>query len=758
MTNTRPANDAFARRPSSDYGRRREPYGRSASDYYGAERYRDQERNRDRERDQDSKRDRSRDRDKDRARDYDRHRDSLSSPRDRDAFKERGPPGDAPRGPKTNPDLAFGRLRQERQDSASKCGNLYLVDRIPNPKSLDSSPISPAQATSVDGSNPAEAMGKVFRAWIEDTAQYSRYLIHKENLEKVIRVRELELSKATQKHLDFPSVPELHKKFISRDNIQLKEVDEMVKKHQHRAAKSATRMGQLLLMALPEIKKTIVKDADNSCQKGDLDAIREDLKQMKVQFANYQDASTREVAALQEQVRDLQGQLVRQDQQFKLEREEKESLRKRTGDGEAELIKLRAAFADEIGRLQQRLEEVKSQQVQGPDHSQEIGKLSKVNEELVAKNAELERKLGLFQEEKDGLQSRLSNLEAQVTPLEDKVEKTQGQSVELVEAVRLINGRATETLSALTNHADVLTELRHDMGENSQLLQQQGKKLQSLEQRFMDVDFPALEEISERWGFEWQDVKNAIQNVQEKLAKQPQPTPATETRAASVASAVPNDHPDSPVAVAELSKEEKEEIKAEVSKGVMVKVQTFTDALIAHISEMIDRMKATLKDTQNEMRGLDDRIKAIDSVQQLDERLKSLEDSREQLLKRLETFNSDKTEEIDSLKLQISVLDSQYNNLTTKEIAERILGHFEQLSPTPHQLTADITALDSKVQLMQKQLQEVTAFGSAYKGTVTKDFDGIDNVAKDWNRTAQKRRRLDSNANGVFQPVPNPGA
>jgi len=656
--------------------------------------------------------------------------------------RDPGPPSDAPRGPKGLPTSTDLRLRHERLPSTS------------------SSPMSPAFAMNmnIDPSNAAKAIGQVFMDFIEDVEQVSQLAIHKMNLEKVVKMRETEHTKAMEQHHELPSVPDLQKKFKTRDTKQLKELDETLKRRRAKAVKNTEKMGHLLVAALPlvEMKKS-VKEIDDRPQKAEMEALQEQLREFKTQFAQYQDASRQEHATLQDQVKELQTQLAKNEET----KAENVTLRGEVEETKTELAGLKKAFIDEVSEMQKQQANLQTQQTQSNGElesvKQKVTELSAANEQLEAKNNEFQTQIDLVQAEKGEIQSRLSNLEAQVGPLADQVATLQQE---------------LSTLQEKANAADVQADiigksvlsLQTGMESNSQQLVQHDQKVQNLEGKLLNVDFDALDEISENWTFEWPDIKitvgsiqktlseltlselpqlkTAVEGIHEKLEKQPHSQPVH--HAAQVAPAAPAAPT---IQNARQAEANEEEMIAKISTNVMGKVNILIDGLITQVSSMVDKVKEAVRD-------LSGRLAAAESLE-LEERVKTLESLREQVTKTIEGFSTDLEDKTNALTLQISVLDSRYNNLSTKDVCEQIVAQINQMSPTPHQIATDLTALDSKVQQIQRQVTDLTA-GSVAKEYNTKNISTIEDVHKDWHG-GTKRRRVGSDANGVLQSVNNTG-
>ncbi|KAG7285092.1 hypothetical protein NEMBOFW57_009712 [Staphylotrichum longicolle] len=119
--------------------------------------------------------------------------------------------------------------------------------------------------------------------------------------------------------------------------------------------------------------------------------------------------------------------------------------------------------------------------------------------------------------------------------------------------------------------------------------------------------------------------------------------------------------------------------------------------------------------------------------------------------------------QLEMLRQSFTGLDSQFNNLTTRALAECIIGHLEQLYPNSRQLSADVDGLktatlglDSRVGSLEGLLQ---GFKGKADGFADTEFNGAkvsSNVLKDVDentRPGNKRKRSDLGSNGMGHHV-----
>ncbi|CAK7229168.1 hypothetical protein SBRCBS47491_007156 [Sporothrix bragantina] len=83
------------------------------------------------------------------------------------------------------------------------------------------------------------------------------------------------------------------------------------------------------------------------------------------------------------------------------------------------------------------------------------------------------------------------------------------------------------------------------------------------------------------------------------------------------------------------------------------------------------------------------------ALQALQGRMKAAEDD-------IQAARADFDAQCATLRMMVSTLDSQFNNLTTKELYQAIIGHMEKVFPNPRQVRDDIKGLIGQIHLMKQ--------------------------------------------------------
>ncbi|KAK3315180.1 hypothetical protein B0H66DRAFT_335958 [Apodospora peruviana] len=752
----RQTNDAFARRPSSDdrrssdyHDRRREGYGRGAPEPYHTrdDRYREA------------------DRDRDRNRDRDRSRDNISSPRERD-FDPGLSLGAA------KPDITISRIRQDRGGSSS------------------SSPVSPAFNSNLNiigSSGAAEAFSGVFKTWIKNTAEYSRMSITRDNLAKALAARTAEYERSRPKHAEFPSIAEMQNRFRNRDAAELQKAQDAMKVAYKEAEKAADKLGPIMLPFLEG--KIGKKEPDGVFQKKELDALREQVKDMKNAFDQFQDSSKtdyqehskelhtqynqqqkaikKENDDLRDQLRELKGLFVqfqdvskkeRQEQleqmkelqtqkshQQELINKENDNLREQVKEMKTQFVQLRDVSQKERTALRKEIEALQVQQKQ----QQEVSRKDNDNIGIkLTKISELQKQLV---DESAGLHEQIKNIRAQfaheLKQLTSDVTGLEEGNARLTESITGLNGQLAQTNPDIANLRAALES-----------------RVSGLEKKLSDLDWETLDKVAEDFTFKVPELEETVRKLQEDLANLPQTVereavrkiqeemanlPRTVEKAGS--------QPAAPVSSDQQAMHAK--LLAELKEISHQQFLKFSDALVVSAGKMVDGVREEAKKLTGRVTVVEEKLeqthKTMDSLradlQALDgiraaTRIAALEGSFLELQKDLDGIGTDLKQKTEYLNLSITTLDSRFSNLTTKGLAEVIIGHIEHFVPNPHQLGADLAALDAKVRDVSRLLEELSP---GLAETSQKGQDEIKSSVESWGGKPQKRRRLNLSPNGI---------
>lgn len=111
---------------------------------------------------------------------------------------------------------------------------------------------------------------------------------------------------------------------------------------------------------------------------------------------------------------------------------------------------------------------------------------------------------------------------------------------------------------------------------------------------------------------------------------------------------------------------------------------------------------------------------------------------------------SDKMEQkCEYLNHQFTTLDSQYNNISTKALAEHIIAQMETFYPTNGQIVADIDTLSRAVQELKQRWTELREEQKAMRNAFEEISNHMDHLFPDPVASGNKRKRLEADPNGL---------
>ena len=121
-------------------------------------------------------------------------------------------------------------------------------------------------------------------------------------------------------------------------------------------------------------------------------------------------------------------------------------------------------------------------------------------------------------------------------------------------------------------------------------------------------------------------------------------------------------------------------------------------------------------------------------------------------------------DQLDMIRHTATSLETRFNNMTTKAVAEYVIGHIEQLYPSSYQLVTDIVALKTLVEGLLSRIAGLEKCVQGFKGSVDSvgepKFDASevssmqDQLMKDLDESSRlnhKRKRANSSLNGADQ-------
>lgn len=151
-----------------------------------------------------------------------------------------------------------------------------------------------------------------------------------------------------------------------------------------------------------------------------------------------------------------------------------------------------------------------------------------------------------------------------------------------------------------------------------------------------------------------------------------------------------------------------------------------------------------------------DAVPTIQTVEALEEafsRVQAEWTKTQQEIASLQMLIGQKSEYFDSLKHQISALNSRYENLRTEDLAKAILGQLETLYPTPGAIRSDLQENKKRLSDIEESIQMLKQEGDLRKEDLKSIINSF-NAIEDEDRPA-KRSRIEHNFGGALNGTSN---
>jgi chromosome segregation ATPase len=624
-------------------------------------------------------------------------------------------------------------------------------------------------------------------------------------LDKALEQRRSDSNKTKHKHPDFPSIPELQNRYRHRDDRLRQELDDEEKKVR---AELADVLGQLpsnppapnpLVETQAHAKESqsqlqsLQKDVDSKIEtvnkalqahqgssKGDLEVLKAQVEVLKKQLvelksqeadqkdkvewgiSTVQNALQQEVNALREQSaaaqarqaeslrQDLLAQFDNQSKQMEsrlldqlkrqLKQEEDESkaqLRKQEEEAKAYLKSQVEAFSAQLKQQQELIAELKKQQeelsAQLTRHQEastaEFRKQNDISAKYSAKSSDtaLSKDLAAIRKDNAKLKTDYNALRADFSSALLRVDELEKR--EAPHGERATSG--DNDFKALSESVTICL----------QKVEEQAERISKSEETLMNLDIQGLIDLVE--------VSVAFPQVQHQVKEQQNGL---------------------------------KELKGEVDR-----INGFNDEVLNTVGSWVDELRKTDTAQGTKIQALTEQVAALETAGSHNPA--PVEDSTTKaevasVKEELDGFSVHTKAELDAVRKknkettefltqQISVLDQRYNNLTTKDMAERILGVMESVYPNAKNIAATLKLLQNTVESQKMQLAGVEEEGKATKRRVSEtesrcgqleamlepivrhSRERKEQATREIEQHARKRARKDGYPNGMGRSASN---
>lgn len=543
----------------------------------------------------------------------------------------------------------------------------------------------------------AESIAADLKAWENSIADKAKYLNHQEVVERALERRQREYNQTKDRHVEFPASAELQNKYRRRDDDERRKLEEAKGKTHQNLHKVRDSLSRNIAYAVSTAAAAAVaaKPPPNKDLEGQIPAVKIALNQHKGDtektFADLRKAVSEQKSSSAAMLAELQTQFQKQLDEHKADNAANqaqvvkaalEAQRLELSKGREESAASEAALRTEVSSLQSEFSSMRSEMAaltqklsEAADQAKQRDQQIQELQALVSSQGEKLSNIDLMDWERvnDGMLIELPHLQATVEGLS----RTQQQAPGLGVATNAAVDMSAVDMSAVDTKLGVLqTECR-------QMLQESEKKQDTILTQTLTriagwVD--GLRAKDESLQRELQEHGTSLSALKARAKA----VPSSESRSAS-----PGQRPPAP------------------GSGAAILADP------SSITAMLER----IGQAEKVLTLLGGRTANTD---------RQLAETDQRLAKKVEALNH-----------QTVVLEARWNNLTTKELAERVIGQLEQIY-TPVKVINDIVHLNEQMQSTTAKLADHDTSISSMKEELAEVKTAVDEEA---NKAEQQSTR-----------------
>ena len=575
-------------------------------------------------------------------------------------------------------------------------------------------------------------------------------------LDAVLKQRQAEYEKSMVKHAEFPSIPEVQNMHRMKYADRVRRLDVQIQKATDDVDKIFESIAQILWRPSPQIREPTNKaaaPASNPQQQDTAKKQQTEINDLKTQLRQIQTQHSQEKEG-------LQADFAKRCKQMKEETEGiKDMMKGMKKEMMKEMKEMRMKATKEEGTMMGAKQEVEN-----------------VKEELRGMREELEkRQTESEQSQRNDLQSQLSKQEKDLKRViadqlsEHKSSSGHVSSAEVFDLIQRESSVRVSDVSGLLKRVDQLTgqlaqhsqetiSLRADLTACNQQAEGQARKVDEQEARLSNIDFDTLDKVAETMvSFDFPNLQRKVDAIQTAVDEFPEKqqtllgqvqllTAVMGNQAGRMIDEVKSTARNQEGRIEALESSSSNGGRSSTAEGHAM-MPEFESVIsdIASVKTDMNSVKATVDGLSHEYPGLSSQ------VHQLDLNIKAT--------------TKDFGDQLDCVRHSVTVLDTKFNNLSTRALAEQIIGQLEQIYPNARQLAADTDGLKKLADGFTVRLESLE--GQMQEHKVRSDDDDMhyssfhEQAAKHLvdcqskNGVPQKRRRTDSGPNGAEYPVAN---
>jgi chromosome segregation ATPase len=625
----------------------------------------------------------------------------------------------------------------------------------------------------------------LLKEYAEAIKEVAKLSAQREPLETAMKARQAEYEKSMNKYPDFPSIPEQQNRLRVKYDEKLSKLDAKIRE----AQSEVDRIAECLEQAIqPFPAQNNACDAKVASPAGSLQQ-QEAIKKLETENSQLKTRLGKiEAGRLQERA-ELRSEF---DQKFaELKKQMEETVRATKKDLMKEFKTVKGMKEEVLAEMKEQVAAVrgdfeKRQTEQAKNLRNEVQSyLSKHKEEAEKWQAELAKT------QRNDQQSQLSEHKDRVekavekqllahrngpdiasrneisTLIEEKISTWKPDDSDLLSRVDKLTGD-------LARNAQDAINLRNDLTACTQRVEEEAQKVDEHESKLSNLDIEELQRVLEMMSVGFPALETKVAAIQVKV------------------DGVPKDMDTRHQQLFDLVKKFVTGMATELAQtvdGVQNTVKDYGPRIAALEKALAggappltagsenasaDALPSTNPDMASIRSDCDSTKAAVDRLTQEHAELSRKID---QATQDIAAAKVDTNQQLDQVRLSIKVIDTQISNLSTRSLAEHIIGVLEQLYPNSHQLVADIGGLKTLVDRLGSRLDGLEGRVQDFKGKVdsfvgsgssTKldpadapaaaAFDAAaiasmqERLLKDIGETSRKRKRVDQ-ANGAEHPT-----
>jgi chromosome segregation ATPase len=622
-----------------------------------------------------------------------------------------------------------------------------------------------------------EKLVRLLKRYAEAVTDVARLRAERDPLNKVLKQRQAEYEKSMAKHAElFPSVPEVQNLHRVKYAECVRSLDDQIQNVQRDVDSTAESIAQVVSelsqvqsrspgtkvaapiavsQQQPEVTKKLqgeVGELKIKIRKIEAEHSQEQ-SDMKAEFAR-QCAEMKE--QMQEMVNEMKKDMKKEVKAMKRAKEEaSEEIKRAKEEAGGEIKKAQEEASkdvkEQLGVMRGELQKQQTKQ----ENSQRNDLLSELSKHEQEWTKSVEQQLLAHKNSIDSVSA------AEVSTMVQKESSAlKSDTSDLLQRVEKLTGELAQ------NALDTVT-LRQSLAAYAQRVEDEARRVEEHEAKISGLDTDALEEVAETMSIAFPDLQRRVANIQAKMDGVPQ------------------------------------EIDTK-QQGLFERVKQFVNGTGSVLGGLVDEVQNSVADHGTRIKTLEEKSTAslggtrtaptqpanveIESVNSDMASIKTDFDSTKAAVDRLTRAHTGLSEQVNlvnqavsssseelndqlaTLRHSITVLDAQFNNVSTRALAEMIIGQLEQIYPTSRQLTADVGALKSSIDNMIVRIDSLEGRVQDFKDKADSFVESKIDTAevarmqeqlyKDLNgdtgpSAGHKRKRMDSGLNGAEHLVTN---